>query len=436
MASAASAASSPASSMDTLVWPRGLTSSLTSIATTAASTTLELRPASQMGSVFKGMNEWVVQVVNCAEESPERAIVQSQEKLRQHSVSQFGAIGGSEVIVGKGPQPLLQDSVGGAAKQSALAEENPYLSPEYVMESLKLLDLIENSSTSSSDVALSEEMKRMFSVPAHVSYSGESAGNKTEITLKDEIIGPNYLYDLVESGADMYSSSTSGSLSPGSLASTANTQQLQVDEPANQSIKQAVAAAKEEFRSSSLLQTMIASHQHPVGATYASSSSQQTSSQHASISKLLTELANSDKEAEEDTDGFFADMSTINYDVTDISVANEQAPSPVAIVVGNTSSARSNVDFMEAAHPNLEDIDDLDELLRAVEIDADRTTRGDESGQQQPGLPAKKIVPVSLSAKSSSASAPTLASTGLDKSKNLQWAEISQLDEAEYDALR
>ena len=91
-----------------VVWPRGISSSLNVIAPSGASKTLERRP-SKAKSLLR-TQKWETRVVSCLEDNPERAVIQSQEKLRQHSVRQFGNGNGGNIEVGQGPIPTLNGS--------------------------------------------------------------------------------------------------------------------------------------------------------------------------------------------------------------------------------------------------------------------------------------------------------------------------------------
>ena len=72
--------------------PRGLSAGLYSIPCSAPTSTLELRPGPDF-SIFDGLGAWEVQEVDCESTgcNPEELVLQSQERLREHSAKKMSA---------------------------------------------------------------------------------------------------------------------------------------------------------------------------------------------------------------------------------------------------------------------------------------------------------------------------------------------------------
>jgi hypothetical protein len=403
-------------SSGSLVWPRtaGVGSGLIALSPLSASSTLELRPSASAAagagkaaegsvrrSLLKGCIQWDVRVVSCVDEStPEKAVVQSQEKLRQHSVSQFGSIGTGDVVVGKGPKPILCMN---GEQASPEGNTNPYLSDEYVAESMKLLEAIEafdhgEFSEESCSVLLN------FRVPANVNYAPDtnSAGASvlTQHPLYSEIVGPRYLLDLVGDGSDVGNNNVA-SLDQGAAAGIATI---------------STAGSVDNFNNGRL-RSIIASHQ-VAPASFAGTGGSVMSN---SITKLLHELTA--EEVDNDADGFFASMSLLGPVGAEVVSDKENAENGKAATTSTGTAGKYSATLIRSGFADFtesftsEGTDDFDSIILSSGAEATSAS-----------APKSTVKPKVVSLKSSVGS--------ITPDKNLLWAEVSQLPDSEFDALR
>jgi superfamily II RNA helicase len=128
--------------------------------------------------LFKGVGTWQVSEVASTEEEPERAIMQNQEKLREHSAKRFGTADDADARSAMSAQPGREGE-----QESAAAEDLKilgkytaavdYISNEYIDASKQLLvdlDAISDQGHVGDESSIRCDSLAMFGAPPDVSY--------------------------------------------------------------------------------------------------------------------------------------------------------------------------------------------------------------------------------------------------------------------------
>lgn len=163
---------------ETPMWARGLSLDLELLPSSGPKRSIELRPPhDDILSIFRDSREWRMKLITSNDETAEKAVIQNQERLREHSAKRTGNEGEFHKITN-----VLADS--GVALSLGMETLN-YSSEDYISSSISFLDEIEVN------LGLPNQMLDLaskFSVPPHVSYK-QGIDDKRSQGLEDELIG-------------------------------------------------------------------------------------------------------------------------------------------------------------------------------------------------------------------------------------------------------
>lgn len=159
------------------VWPRGLGCELHALRPSRAQYTIAQKPSANPARCLNGFDTWRLEKIVSTEDDAPAAVLQNQEKIRQHSAHHFGAVENSDHFRrGLGPD----DFSGEATQTTLISLQSKYAGHQYIRASLDLLDAIESAAHTS----VSEDLSLFQSTP------GISTGQDTHYLAKIDLASP------------------------------------------------------------------------------------------------------------------------------------------------------------------------------------------------------------------------------------------------------
>jgi hypothetical protein len=144
-------------------------------------------PKDLLSALTKGTKSWCIEEVVCFEDNPADAIINSQERLREHSAKRFGTAG--DVDRGAGPSGQTAVSHPGQIDLPA----NPFMSEDIMSLCDSLLEAIEGGcgQGTAGEHHVDVAAFKALSVPPNVSYTrGICSTEQLAPSLFDELIAP------------------------------------------------------------------------------------------------------------------------------------------------------------------------------------------------------------------------------------------------------
>lgn len=123
------------------LWPRGLGHDLYSLQPMRVGYCIAMKPSADPAHCLDGVGHWRLDCIVSVDDDAPTAVLQNQEKIRQHSAHRFGGVDTDQRFRrGEGPISLLDvdSSAGHISQQSVFATE------EYVQASLRLLEAVQS----------------------------------------------------------------------------------------------------------------------------------------------------------------------------------------------------------------------------------------------------------------------------------------------------